>query len=263
MNNLRLILTCTLLVLLFGCQGGTKHKIAITPHVVNIVLCDLTRSIDTTSIDSIAAHAGLLYRCSPRHSSWYYYGIGATDYNCRLGEYDNEKTGRMSRAEMAERDSTLGVCADSICCHIREAYHEFGYKQTCITSALKTVYDKVKDRRQAGDTAEVNLIILSDLVEECENSPFGGLWFNTHNNYQESMKRMDTISVSPFDLRVLDVNIYVVPESKNEHTHVSRSEMEDAWRKIFKRYGYVAGDDPRLSFTGLNSLPDKLLGKRK
>lgn len=254
-------IACTLF-LLSGCSGCKIQKTkGDGVEVVNIVLCDLTRSLDSTSIDSTANHAASLLMHSANHTDWYFFGIGSTDYNEPLCQYSNKGARRSSELSDSLQFAALTLEAGRLHDRIKALYKSNDYQQTCITYALKTAYDKIKERKDANDSLWFNLIILSDLVEDCSHPALGEIHFINKISFDKSclcLQKKDTLL---FNLKSLGVSIYVVPESTNELVHVNRIDMDNAWRLIFRNYGYSINDQA-ISFAISQSLPEKFTKKR-
>ena len=68
--------------LLESCDRGNAESISQKPDpvTVTVVLCDLTKSIDTSAIYHISEHAVQINSLSKKGSQVFYYGIGPNDY---------------------------------------------------------------------------------------------------------------------------------------------------------------------------------------
>lgn len=276
---MRHIFTIVILVLaqimLAGNPGNTKKLKATLQRepyskseikTVTIVLCDLTQSmvirdskkkvIDSTVLQKIKNDAARIFSEADFGTELYYLGIDNMDYNTELFHQSKiAKSGKKAEIDRYNYENEV-VTPQLIREAIAKTFNPTKYDKTCITHALNNVYGKFAEW-PAG--TKFRLIILSDMVEACDNSPLGYLNMESTSKVAKTQKTLDSCSIKiVYDLYALGVEVFMVYESKNERYNISMDNMQALWTKIFSHYGYKKSSDLHFG----NVFPERLIRRR-
>ncbi len=261
MKNISVLAVYFLSIMLQSCDRGNAEGLSDNPApaTITVVLCDLTKSIDGSSIDSIARHAVQLKSLANDGAQLYYFGIGPSDYNVHLGEYSFTEPARETDEDRARRLAVWHSSDDSLLQKIKRLYNYERYQSTCITYSLNTAYELLKEQKAFTANATLNLVVLSDMIEDCEHHSLGRLRLTTKEKLALTKKVIAADSATNINLKQLGVHLYMVSESEMAETNLSRSELQDTWSLILTKFGY-AEKDPLVNFEW-QRLPNVLLNQ--
>jgi hypothetical protein len=282
MNLKKLLLPVVLTFLLVRCNTGPsantkspnqqmEKPIVSNEHSmenikqVNIVLCDLTQSmvmrdkkkeivIDSTVLQKIKDHAALIYSQGDFYTDFIYLGIQNDDFNKELFRHSKiPKGGKAAAIKIFKFQNEVQI-PKLIRDTIAKTFNPNTYEKTCITHALNNVYEKFN---QYNPGTDFRLIILSDMMEACADSPLGYLNLEKPENVKRTQHTLDTASKNVIkDLNALGVKIYMVYESDNRPYNIKLETMRNIWKQILLRYGYQ--DETNIKHAD-NSFPQALL----
>lgn len=231
---------------------------------VTVVLCDLTKSVDTTAIVRIAKHAIELHANATENSVLYYYGIGPNDFNEYIGKYDCKIPLRENGEQQKKRLSKVAKEDSMLFNKITTLYHAQAYKKTCITHALKTAYDVLKCKAGVSANTKLNIVVLSDMLEDCDHYQLGKLKMIRKSEVAQTLKVLEKAPATDINLERANINLYMVWESQGDaitaryaHDAVSRHEIETVWNAILPKYGYTPNS--QLVKYSWQSIPGELL----
>ena len=245
--------------LLESCDRGNAESISQKPDpvTVTVVLCDLTKSIDTSAIYHISEHAVQINSLSKKGSQVFYYGIGPNDYNVPISESFYQKPPRRETDEERATRIYMKHCNDSLLgVKIKLNYDSKKYQNTCITYALSTAFQLLKEKKETSNNATLNIVVLSDMIEDCDHNSLGKLHMDTKEKMALTKRVIAKDAPTNLNLKSLGVHIYMVSESEIALTKLSRGELEDTWRALLTKYGYDENDD--LVNFEWQRLPDQL-----
>ncbi|MEL7004637.1 MAG: hypothetical protein AAFN93_18160 [Bacteroidota bacterium] len=173
-------------ILFVGCdstQPGCNPKWVI-------VLCDLSTSVDTSSIDKIVLDSQKILEGLPENSFVSYYPIDF-DPTLRALFAHTQQPVPYKPSLRRQYPRKLNELSDSLENNILKAYQrripQAGERDRPRSCILRSLYNasKLFDQQMVNSTDSVNyeyeLVILSDMIEECENSPVGKLFFTKNH----------------------------------------------------------------------------------
>lgn len=249
-------------LVIISCKpSDSKDKIVAQDDKRNvyIILCDVTRSIDSINVSQrIAEHASKIYSSSPYNSYYYYYSIGDDDYNTLI--YEGKKIDEV--VPYSKKDQVERLHSDTIPLRIQEAVRDTYrkepiYQKTCITMALLSAYKKIDEESKQED-ANFKIIILSDMIEECDSSPCGFINMNGLVHKTNIEKTKNTLAKPPLsiirNLAKFNVEICFVFESENRNYRLQERELEEYWKNILQHFGYSM-DSHLIKFSNFQDLP--------
>lgn len=245
------LLSAVFLLLVFaswlaGCHRNETEKV----NKLIIVLCDISNSV--TLRDRGGKGSLDIVRSSVRDIPNLLKGTGRIFYlpvssnmNERPLPEDGIRQIRGNSADLMDQDtlnqrSLGGVCQtlDSLAgCH----------PTSCILSSIEHSYDLFQEKRQGGDS--MDLVIISDMLEDCRLSPAGGVSLNLDNPQVVNAladKYKPNVSFQGLPLRVTIVN--TAPAISD----VELYRLTSLWRQLFKKMNYNGTVNIRTT------LPDQL-----
>lgn len=234
-----------------GASNTTHPKSAI--KCVDIVLCDLTSSmvnrdrttkkiLDSIPLQNIKKDAARVWSEADFGTKVIYVGLNNSDFNPVI--FEDEKVNRSVKAGMfasVKRRYDVEI-PQLIQDTISKVFNPGAYDKTCLTHALNNVYTKFKCYKSG---EKLRLFILSDMMEDCSQSPLGYLSFERPEKLKRTKETLDTTSKQlVHDLNALGVEVYMVYESDNVNYNINMETMRYYWLRILGHYGYK--DDSRI-----------------
>lgn len=215
---------------------------------VTLVLVDFTRSLDSTSIISVAQSAYGLTKNAPIGMKLIFYPIDNNLYSRPFFVY-KKKTKPKNALEIELWEDNNSKQAQKIGNIINKMYHTNELNNTCIITGLKLTYNELKNIDP--EKFDLRLVILSDMLECCPDFPCG----EKIVNYQRLIQKIPEYGLSNYPLsKIVPIeNVRVVISSSNIQTYnkINQSQIfNNYWAKIGNELGY---DKP---FTMSSSLPN-------
>jgi hypothetical protein len=216
-----------------------------------IVLCDVSSSItgkqyqNSPSIRRMKAVCEALLKHYPEKSTIDFYIVSSNAAEAPFLHYEAEDVDVTNQAYVLKRIKKLGSRIDA---SIDSAtMHAEG--QTCILSSVENAYETFN----AGSSEEKGyydqLIIFSDMMEQCRISPLGRIWMNDKNGqFLTASQRQALDSYKPGAGIVNgSVNILLFNTSPDMDSRL-RKNILAVWMQVFSKLGSRQAKAGRLSF---------------
>jgi hypothetical protein len=102
---------------------------------------------------------------------------------------------------------------------------------------------------------KLRLVILSDMIEDCDQSPIGYFSLESTDNIKKSDATIDTTSVGIIhNFKDIGVEIFMIYEAADLYNYLTMEGLNERWYKVLTHYGYT--DNKKIY--GHNSLPIEL-----
>lgn len=226
---------------------------SIKSKVIAVIFCDLSTSIDTSSIQEVAKTAGRLFLKFPPGSKMYYYPIDESPFIKPIIIYEKPKrprtTSEKERYMITERRK-----AREIYNRIVKLYYEVYYSPearnrpiSCMIRTLNTAHSIFSQHYSVNKNVTFELVYLSDMIEECQNSPIGPIYMHK-KNYSIIKKRLSSYRPN-FNLSFANISIIRSFEKYATLTsYVSSEKLEELWKIIFMKVGFTRSQADSIEF---------------
>jgi hypothetical protein len=147
------------------------------------------------------------------------------------------------------------ACNDSILAVVKKnliVRSNYTWEKTCILTTLQHAMNLVHEKEIINEGDSLQIIILSDMVEECDNSIAGRIGFTrlADDKRIDSLNtQIDTMQVV-FTLTDPQLKICAIDVARGANP-VEHQRLETLWKKIFNKLGYS-------NFKFLYDVPGKL-----
>ena len=235
-----------LLIFLFGyCGSEDPSQIRKKKDVVAIIYCDLSTSVDSTSIYKVADDAQKLLNYFPRGSILHFYPIDQSPFVSPILEFTKPLLGGTS-SEEAENEMFINMAASTIYNQIIQKYRKINSNpkdrnvaRSCILRTLETAHLLFRQYRIIPNkNYKYELIYLSDMLEECYDSPIGPL-FMTKRYHQLAKEKLESYNPN-FDLSYAKISIInSVDFEKGPSPYIKYEDLKNLWKKIFLKVGFT------------------------
>lgn len=230
-----------------------------TPVV--LIFCDLSTSVDSAAILKVERDVSKLMLNFPYETRLYILPIVESPFVKPI--LDFTYPGKATRPSDIEKNKALVRRAAQYAPQkIKELYRkEFSGPNaqnkplSCILRSLETAHSYFSQFRSIqGEKFEFELIYLSDMIEECKNSPVGGV-FLTKGSHNAALQNLQNYKPD-FDLSYARVSIIVSVDAYDEESkYISYEQLKDVWQKIFARAGFSAERFREFGF--LSTIPPR------
>lgn len=243
--NQRVILIVALTVLLGFRRGGESTRAeSHKPQkpALAVVLCDVSGTVSraktsqtSTSLSSVIDHANkLVLNYYPTKSTVLFLPIS----NVRHAEILEEislKSGSAARKkkEMEDRKAGLERLTKKLTALSRAAS-----ATTCILTSIENAYDifrvKAQDKKYAPDQLTYELVILSDMIEDCRDSPVGDV--KLQKNSDGPQRQIEKL-VSQVALNSPSIRVKIVVTTQFISSEFDQK-IQRFWRTAFRKMQY-------------------------
>jgi hypothetical protein len=228
---------------------------------VAVIFCDLSTSVDSLSIKKVAQDAGKLLLKFPPESKLYYLPIDETPYIKPIMIYDKPRKPKTT----SEKEGYLIITKrkaqqvhNNIIMLYRNVYASAEFRNrplSCIIRTLDTANSIFSQYRSTNKSFTYELIYLSDMLEECNNSPIGPLYMHK-KNYLDVKRKISTYNPG-FDLSFVNLSVIVsIEQYAMSSAYVNSEELKGLWRNIFMRAGFT--NEQLRTFNFLSMFPHRL-----
>lgn len=234
-----------------------------TPGVTTVALifCDLSTSIDSSAILKVSRDVSKLMLSFPYETKLYVLPITESPFVKPI--IDFTYPGKATRPSEIEKNKVLvRRTAQYTSQKIKDIYRkEFSGPNaqnkplSCILRSLETAYSYFSQFRSIpGRKFEFELIYLSDMIEECKNSPVGPV-FLTKAGYNTASQNLQNYRPG-FDLSYVRVSIIVSVDAYDEDSqYISYERLKEVWQNIFLRIGF--SNERFLEIGFLSTIPPR------
>lgn len=248
--------TCVFgLFLLVGCgrneadQSKPSREVTVKaePTVLALVFCDLTGSMDSSSVRmSAEAVANILLSLPPGSQ----FEIFPIDFSGRIAPIEGTTEGKpkkpseVGKIKALNKDQAIRVGNQLLDLYGRK-FAPHPSRNSCIVQTLELADAIFKQYRAKADQEyEFEIVYVSDMLEDCVNSSLGAASFETAS-FSDVMKE-----VSHFEPKVdigfarLSIIIPARPYVENTRSSLTDAQLKEVWEKIFRKVGF---DDDKIS----------------
>lgn len=235
-----LLMICTMSC---NCGDMKPYVPKKSSYKLTVVLCDLTTSISENSIDTIANRAARILKVADAPSTICFTSIDSDQFAPPISRFELKTPAKPTDRKIIKE--ALEEEIEALPQKIRDKYKQIKLNldgddpaRSCILSSIKGA-DQIF-RSLDKDTSKsytYSLVILSDMIMECNDSELGKVRF-TPNGY-ENAKRKVKAYTPEFDLSYVD-NLYVIPYSNEEYSKskLSSAEIQALWVDLFEKLKY-------------------------
>lgn len=228
--------------LLFSCDAPDSVPKESAQKVVAIIFCDITASVDSSSIHQVARNAAKLLLKFPQGSILYFLPIDETPFVEPILKFNKPLIG----SKVTDRIKNKRKIADAariLHNKILSRYREINadiesqnFPRSCIIQTLEVAH-RIFLQFPSRNQYAYELIYLSDMLEECEDSPVGKI-FLTDKNYNHAEKKIRKYSPA-FSLSDVNLTVIAAFEKHREHTtYINYEKRKAIWKQIFMKAGF-------------------------
>ena len=224
-----------------------------------IVLCDVSNSITlppkgfTSRINEMKTMCKQLLRHYPHDSKISFYLISSNAVFVPFVEFNASIVKQRSSYKVREELNQKEIDIDS---KIDQAV-KTAEKQSCILTSVENALDIfAAESNQSNIGLKNELIIFSDLLEQCRNTSIGKIWMNDKEGpllTKEELTRLNTYKHKntwknlQVHIRVINTSAMMYPAKKNN--------IQSAWSIIFSRMGFAQQQIPFLAYQNFEPNP--------
>lgn len=248
-----------LLLLFISCQPDNTND-SNTKKKFNqdwVILCDITNP----NLDQIAQNAKEIILKAPENVNLYIYNISPDAYQSPITKV-NKVANYSKPSEERNFNKKIKKLADSTEKKILQLGTELQndksknkFRNSCIINSIKSTYKNVFNK--IGNTQK-KLFILSDMIEECNDTPIGKISKSDLVNPEYIISKINKKFSPKTNFKNKNVEIFIIVSSSFDHnkSNVSGESIEKFWNAVFIKYGYDNEDLSKMGF-GVE-LPDFL-----
>ncbi|MFN0190230.1 MAG: hypothetical protein ACKVQV_16145 [Bacteroidia bacterium] len=214
---------------------------------VIVVMCDITKSLDTSSITKVQQNAVRIIQLNPEAEINFY----PIDSNLYVNSLLNKKS--YVGMKYSERAAALETDAKELLKNIRSTYERRNARASCVLKGFNIAYEKFKQYKPK-ENYTFKLVFLSDMLECCGYS-YGSINIESMDKYAESLKTLKKAPKPEFNLADLGVSISFVITA-HKQLPIDEALHRDFWRTACKRFGYT--DELFNGFVFSSELPNGL-----
>jgi len=247
--------TILALIILINCGGEVPKTATTNKQVIAVIYCDLTTSVDSLSIRKVALDAQTLLLKFPPGSVLYFYRIDHTPFVNPILKFKKPMQGRTS-SEIAKNRMVARKAAVGIHDNILQLYKDINadprnntVARSCIIRCLETAHGLFSQYRSIpGSDFDFELIFLSDMLEECQDSPAGDIFL--HRQYYDEMIQRISNYQPGFDLSYANVSIIISLEfTTGQSRYFNAEQLKTFWKTVFSKVGFTDDQFYRLNFS--------------
>jgi hypothetical protein len=258
----RTTILVTLLLVACGKHDGNdpSQPLHAAPERLVVIFADVTGSLTLEQVVSVQTHVQRIIMKLPPHTIVHVFSIGQDTETAREIATDttppDDYAGAGADNGLIQWRATLATTVHE---KLEQLYENRGNTEpttlsSCITTAL---------RRTAGlaahTTRRLDMVIVSDMIEECENSLLGGSASLMKRNIDKEIQSASQIKGQPPDLRRATVTL-VRPQfnvsTAAQSNQPSAADVERFWRELL---AHCNTDTKQVSFGA--DVPDELFSK--
>jgi hypothetical protein len=232
----RALIVITALVVACGgksCREASVPTPALPERLV-VIFADVTSSLTAEQVVSVQSHVEHIIEALPPRTTVYVFSIGRDTETAREIEHDAtpivDSEAAKNRLVQWRATFATQVRDDLERLHARRKDTEPGTLSSCITTALRRAASLT-----TRSTRQVDIFIVSDMIEECETSLLGGQLTLMKRNIDEEIRHVTDLKSQPVSLR--HATITIVRPQYNIHTsgqneQPSAADLERFWRGL-------------------------------
>lgn len=209
-------------------------------HSVVVVMCDVTRSLDSTALKEVTENAVRILEKSPE-ADVIFYPIDSNLYVNPIYKKESYIGKRYS-----ERRALQDSAVQELRKNIQKIYQGKSIKASCVMKGFPIAYNCF--RQYPPEEYEYKLVFLSDMLEYCLYSDrFINL--EKRDAYDSSLNAIRQLPKPEFDLAKMKVKITFVVTAYRQ-LPIDEGLHRDFWREACKRYGYSDAEFNDFYFGG-------------
>lgn len=257
-SSLFLLLILIVLISLGGCS---QAEVIPPPPPENeqilALVFDLSSSLTKKDVNKMANIAKEIIAKDDSHTNVQYF-VQQVHENPSTNDlilnhqviYPSKRSLRTTMKE--ERDSIATITYQGILDKYDQISQKKGYRSTpnsCIINTLMTIYERIGKFKQDHKNIkyDVSIIILSDMIEECTNTPAGKILMKA-NNYQELAERITQNEPFSTVLNCSEVEVIYISTTNASDGKIDALQREALWRLIFTKMGCTDEEASTIHF---------------
>lgn len=264
-----LVLSIISLFSFVSCNNSSPstNTSVVDKTVVAVIFCDLTtRSIeDTASIQKVARDAYQLVQVFPANSHITLYPVDSSPFVRPILEYTKPRK-PTKPSDIQEYELENIKAAKYAAAKILQLYRDVYSKKeiyeksiSCLTRTLETANQLFSQYRSIDQGHYIyELLYLSDMIEECGDSPVGHVSFR-RDLFPPTQKNLKNYQPH-FDLSYANVSVIVTAEKlAADSKFITAEQLKDTWDQIFMKVGFSPEQLKRANF--LPTIPPRFRNK--
>ena len=240
---------------------GNLHSPSAPKQTVCIMLIDPTMALEEAGLKKIARSVFQITKALPANSVIEVRQIDDNPYLAPLASYTVPappvSPPSAIRAYPLKVEKGAKMLGESVFRQLKAIKAETPdtSPKSCIVRGLETAYNALKHYPQSTHRWEV--IVMSDMIEECDNSPIGKLYM-TPEDYDTTQERIKSYKPS-FDLSHADLSVLVVRKYQpGDPEYLHPDNLRELWNTVFTKVGYAPGEIDQMYFG--SSIPPRFQG---
>lgn len=211
---------------------------------VYVVMCDVTKSLDSNSIRRITDNAIKILDDNPNATIFYY----PIDSNLYTGTILKKESYQPMGANDADAQQIKD--RDMLIWGIKNCYLTKNARASCVMKGFEIAYSQFK---QYPKGYKFKVFFLSDMLEHCSYS--GSLIdIEKDQNYQAALDWVQKSFNPGISLKELDVELVFVITTRL--LSIDEGKHRDFWRAVCEKYGYSKADFNKFIFS--SDLPNHI-----
>jgi hypothetical protein len=253
MKIFSIYILCVILLITFwiaGCKNelpeGVRRLLCKDKEEVIVVLCDITKSLDSMEFIKTLENAKKIMFLKPL-AHIYYYQLGDNAYPSIL-KYKQPYT-KLKKSEIDEmmENDPLDLKVKLI-----EAYNNHSANSSCLSEGFEISRKKFLEFKPENDYL-FRIVFLSDFLENCKYD-FGILNLENSELLKNSFENLSRFQPG-YNLKEMNIKITLVVNT-NHNFRIEPALHKSFWKEMMKKYGYSDLDFDGMNFSG--DLPKNL-----
>ncbi|MEO0468660.1 MAG: hypothetical protein AAF206_03495 [Bacteroidota bacterium] len=220
-----------------------------------MVYCDFTTSLNLESSAEIQKFGEWVLKHAPRPANIEFYEISrvakASYLQARLEAKPDGLSGFdetiWEKEELANVEGYVNQLREEVD-KLKGKYEsdpDYRGANSCITNTLLQANKYLRPILAADSSHQAYLILISDMIEECENSVLGKMYMNTRSasavpaRFEAIHEQVETKDPVPTEFaRVKPLILQVTQQDQKNPFSLYQSEFESLWQDIFLKLGF-------------------------
>jgi len=246
------LIAISVLILFFSVRLNAKEQSSVT-----LIFCDLTSvSYEYPAlVSNLAEKTVRIIQSLPLGSHVYVFVIDSSTKATLVNEFEKLRPLRPSEELLCEEINDDNLCrvAEKIISLYDNVYSKSENQKKSLSCIVKTlalandIFVQYRSERDYGGY-EYNIVYLSDMMEECENSDYGPVSFRK-DKYLYSGSNLDKFNPG-FSLSYANVSVILTEAMPaSDGYYITRDELRRVWAKILKKVGLSQQKINKLNFS--------------
>lgn len=246
MKHVKILLFIISFNVFYACKDPREY-FRDTPQNIMVVLCDITKSLDTSSINKVKENALKILNKYPE-AEIYFFPIDSNLYTNPLLGKKSYKNMRYSEKSASEKKDV-----ETLKINIEQTYRNRNTRASCIIKGFTMAANKFKEFKPK-ENYKFKLIFLSDMLEYCFYEP-GKINLENKAQYKKALDVLQKLPTPEMPLSSLPVEITFVITA-HKQLPIDENLHKEFWKAVCQKHGYE--EQVFQSFNFGSSLPENL-----